>query len=186
MMSLIPDFKIGWCNGWLGTIPIILSMIILLIPKKDAAKRAVDISAYNMKEKSQTLTSTLMFFGAVLYSFFLPLKLDSKWFIVGLILYTFGCIPYIVSVVNFASTPPNEPIVKGVYKLSRNPMYFFSALTLLGIGFACGSWLMIMLVILYTTTNHLTVLAEEKYCTDKYGQSYRNYMTNVPRYLIFL
>ena len=31
MMSLIPDFKIGWCNGWLGTIPIILSMIILLI-----------------------------------------------------------------------------------------------------------------------------------------------------------
>lgn len=35
-------------------------MIILLILKKEAAKRAVDISAYNLKEKTLTLVSTFI------------------------------------------------------------------------------------------------------------------------------
>lgn len=184
-MSLIPDFKIGWCNAWLGIIPFILSMIILLISNKEAAKRAVDISAYNIKEKTLTFVSTFIFFGAVLYSVFLPLKLGTGWFYMGLIVYTLGLVPYFVSTINFASTPSNELIVKGIYKISRNPMYFFSALTLLGVSIACASWLMIMLVIFYTATNHFTVLAEEKYCSDKYGESYRKYRKNVPRYFLF-
>jgi protein-S-isoprenylcysteine O-methyltransferase Ste14 len=185
MMSLIPDFKIGWCNAWLGTIPIILSMIILLISNKEAAKRAVNMSAYTAKEKFQTFVSTFVFFGAVVYSVVLPFRLGTTWFYIGLIIYALGCIPYIISVVNFASAPSNEPIVKGVYKLSRNPMYFFSALTLLGIGIGCASWFMIMLIILHTAINHLTVLAEESYCSEKYGKSYREYMKNVPRYFLF-
>ena len=184
-MSLILDFKIGWYNGWLGTIPIILSMIILFISNKEAAKRAVNMSAYTVKEKCQTFASTFVFFGAVLYSVVLPFRLETMWFYIGLIIYAFGCIPYIISVINFASTASNEPIVKGVYKISRNPMYFFSALTLLGIGIGCASWLMIMLVILHTVINHLTVLAEESYCSEKYGKFYHEYMKNVPRYFLF-
>ena len=184
-MSLILDFKIGWYNGWLGTIPIILSMIILFISNKEAAKRAVNMSAYTVKEKCQTFASTFVFFGAVLYSVVLPFRLETMWFYIGLIIYAFGCIPYVISVVNFASTPLNEPIVKGVYKISRNPMYFFSALTLLGIGIGCASWFMIMLVILHTGINHLTVLAEESYCSEKYGKFYHEYMKNVPRYFLF-
>ena len=125
MMSLIPDFKIGWCNGWLGTIPIILSMIILFISNKGAAKRAVNMSAYTVKEKCQTFVSTVLFFGAVLYSVGLPLRLETMWFYIG------------------------------------------------------------MLVILHTAINHLTVLAEESYCSEKYGKSYREYMKNVPRYFLF-
>jgi protein-S-isoprenylcysteine O-methyltransferase Ste14 len=185
MMSLIPDFKIGWCNGWLGTIPIILSMIILLISNKEAAKRAANMSAYTAKEKYQTFVSTFVFFGAVVYSVVLPFRLGTMWFYIGLIIYALGCIPYIISVVNFASAPSNEPIVEGVYRLSRNPMYFFSALTLLGIGIGCKSWFMIMLIILHSAINHLTVLAEERYCSEKYGKSYQEYMKNVPRYFLF-
>lgn len=184
-MSLISGFKIGWCNGWLGTIPIISSMIILFISNKEATKRATNMSAYTGKEKCQTFLSTFIFYGAVLYSVVLPYRLGTIWFYIGLIIYTFGCISYIISVVNFASTPLNEPIVKGVYKISRNPMYFFSALTLLGIGIGCASLFMITLVILHSAINHLTVLAEESYCSEKYGTSYREYMKNVPRYILF-
>ena len=185
MMSLIPDFKIGWCNGWLGTTPIILSMIILFISNQGAAKRAVNMSAYTVKEKCQTFLSTFLFFGAVLYSVGLPLRLETMWFYIGLTVYASGSILYVISTINFASTPSNKPIVKGVYKISRNPMYIFSALTLLGIGIGCASWFMIMFVILYTAINHLTVLTEEKYCSEKYGESYREYMKNVPRYFLF-
>ena len=42
-----------------------------------------------------------------------------------------------------------------------------------------------MLVILYAAVNHLTVLAEERYCFEKYGEYYRKYMKNVPRYFLF-
>jgi protein-S-isoprenylcysteine O-methyltransferase Ste14 len=143
------------------------------------------MSAYTAKVKYQTFASTFVFFGAILYSVVLPLRLGTMWFFIGLIIYAFGCIPYIISIVNFASTRSNELIVKGVYKISRNPMYFFSALTLLGIGIGCASWFMIMLVILHAAINHLTVLAEECYCSEKYGKSYREYMKNVPRYFLF-
>jgi protein-S-isoprenylcysteine O-methyltransferase Ste14 len=64
-------------------------------------------------------------------------------------------------------------------------MYFFSALILLGIGIAGASWLMIVLVILFVVVNHFTVLAEERFCSDKYGEPYRTYMKRVPRYLLF-
>ena len=184
-MSLIPEFKLGWCNGWLGAIPLMLTMLILFISQKKATKRAMDMSAYTVRERIRTFASTYIFFGAVLYSIGLPLKLGTVWFYIGLVVYVCGCIPYIISVINFASTASNEPIVKGVYKISRNPMYFFSALTLLGIGIGCASWLMIMLVILHTVINHLTVLAEESYCSEKYGKFYHEYMKNVPRYFLF-
>lgn len=184
-MSLIPAFKPGWCNAWLGNIPLMLTMIILFISNKKATKRAMDMSAYTVREKIRTVVTTLIFFGAVLYSIGLPLKWGTMWFYIGLIIYVCGCIPYIMGTVNFASTPLNEPIVNGVYKISRNPMYFFSALILLGIGIAGASWLMIVLVILYAVVNHFTVLAEERFCSDKYGESYRTYMKNVPRYFLF-
>ena len=185
MKPLIQDIEVGWCNGWIGTIPIILSMIILFVLNKEAANRAINMSTYNVKEKCQTFVSTLVFFGAVLYSVGLPLRLETMWFYIGSILYASGSIPYVVTTFNFVSTPSNEPIVKGVYKISRNPMYFFSALTLLGIGIGCSSWFMIFLVILYIAINHLTVMAEERYCSEKYGESYREYMKNVPRYFLF-
>lgn len=184
-MSLIPAFKLGWCNAWLGTIPLMLTMLILFITNKRASQRAMDMSEYTVRERIRTVVTTLIFFGAVLYSICLPLKWGTIWFYMGLIVYVCGCIPYIIATVNFAATPLNEPIVSGVYTISRNPLYFFSALILLGIGIAGASWLMIVLVVLYAVVNHSTVLAEERFCSDKYGEPYRTYMRNVPRYLLF-
>jgi len=185
MMSVIPAFKLGWCNGWVGTIPLMLTMLILFISQKKATKRAMDMSAYTIREKIRTVASTYIFFGAVLYSIALPLQWGTMWFYIGLIVYVSGCIPYMISTVNFASTPLDEPIVSGVYKISRNPMYFFSALMLLGIGIAGASWLMIVFVILYAVVNHHIVLAEERFCSAKYGEPYRAYMRTVPRYVLF-
>lgn len=113
------------------------------------------------------------------------LRMETTRFYTGLIVYASGSIPYVISTLNFASTLSNEPIVKGVYKISRNPMYFFSALALLGMGIVCAPWIMIMLAILYAAVNHLTVFAEEKYCSEKYSEYCCEYMKNVPRYFLF-
>jgi protein-S-isoprenylcysteine O-methyltransferase Ste14 len=185
IMCLITDFKIGWLNAWLGCIPIILSMIIIFGPNKESLKRASDMSSYTIKEKIRALVSSFIFFGAMLYAVTLPLKLGTMWFYTGLVIYMLGLIPYIISMSNFVSTPLNAPVIKGVYKISRNPIYFFSALTLLGIGTAGGSGLMIIFVILYAILNHLTILAEEKFCSARFGESYYKYTKTVARYFLF-
>lgn len=162
-----------------------LTMLILFLTNKGASQRAMDMSAYPARERIRTMASTYIFFGAVLYSIVLPLRWGTVWFYIGLSVYVGGFIFYIISTVNFAVTPLNEPIVSGVYRISRNPLYLFSALMLLGIGIAGASWLMIVLVVLFFVINHFTVLAEERFCSEKYGAPYRTYMKRVPRYLLF-
>jgi protein-S-isoprenylcysteine O-methyltransferase Ste14 len=125
-MCFNTDFKIGWLNAWLGCIPIILSMIIIFVPNKASLKRASDMSSYTLKEKIRALASSFIFFGVMLYTIKLPLKFETIWFYIGSIIYIMGLIPYIISMINFLSTPTNAPIIKGVYKVSRNPIYFFS------------------------------------------------------------
>ncbi len=184
-MPLIPDFKIGFFNAWLGTVPIALSMIIIFVPNKKAIKRGSDMSSYTMNEKLIATASTSLFYLILLYSIFIPLKAGSVWFYFGSIIYLFGIIPYIIGLSNYAATPLNEPVVKGVYRISRNPMYFFSSVIILGMGLAGTSWLMILFAIFYIIFNHFTILSEEKFCSEKYGESFLKYTQNVPRYFLF-
>ena len=184
-MYLIPDFKIGLFNAWLGIVPIILSMIIIFVPKKKALKRGSDMSSYTKKEKFRAFLSTGIFHLTLLYSIAVPLKTGTVWFYFGSIIYLFGIIPYIIGMSNFATTPLNVPVVKGVYKISRNPMYFFSSLTVFGMGIAGASWFMIVLIILYIIFNHFIILSEEKFCFEKYGETYHRYTKNVSRYFLF-
>ena len=181
-MHIIPDFNIGFFNTWLGVVPIIISMVIIFVPKKKALKRGSDMSSYTKKEKYTALVSTSIFYLTLLYSVFVPLKIGTVWFYLGSIIYLFGIVPYIIGMSNFADTPLNEPVVKGVYKISRNPMYFFSSVTICGMGIAGASWLIIFFICLYVILNHYTILSEEKFCSDKYGESYLKYTQHVPRY----
>ena len=72
-------------SHWIGAIPIVLSMIILFLSNKEAAKRAATMSGYSAKEKFQAYVATFIFFGAVLYSVGLPCRQGTMWFYVGLI-----------------------------------------------------------------------------------------------------
>jgi protein-S-isoprenylcysteine O-methyltransferase Ste14 len=184
-VSLIPDFQIGFFNAWLGIVPIILTMIIIFVPNKIALNRAADMSSYTKKEKYTALVSTGIFYLTLLYLVVVPLKIGTAWFYLGSIIYLFGIFPYILGMYNFANTPLNKPAVEGVYKISRNPMYFFSAVTIFGMGIAGASWLIIFFISLYMILNHFTILSEEKFCSEKYGESYLKYAQSVPRYFLF-
>jgi protein-S-isoprenylcysteine O-methyltransferase Ste14 len=119
----------------------------------------------------------------MLYSIVVPLKLGTMWFYTGLVIYVAGFVPLIIAYFNNAATPSSEPVVKGVYKISRNPLYFFTALALLGVSIASASLLMMTLIILYSIFQHFIILGEERFCLETYGEAYRRYMERVPRYL---
>ena len=182
-MTLIPAFEIGVWNAWIF-MPY-LFLIILLVGKfkkgEDPGKTELD--ALSKNEKGIFNAAMLVFLFAVIYSIFLPLKLGTIWFYVGLPITLIGLVTLTVVMANFATTSWDKPVTKGLYHYSRHPMYITIALFLLGIGIASSSWLFLLLSIIFTILNSLRALYEERFCLNQYGDTYREYMNRTPRWI---
>ena len=192
-MSLIPEFELGLWNAWIfmGSFVLVTAVLMTLIYRyvwKDEWKKAmgrlyIDVPRTKTERRLTYIVYPVM--GALLiYSIFLPLKLDTVWFYVGLFIYLLGVIFYIMAGVSFATTPLDKPVTKGVYRISRNPLDFFGFLIMMGIGIACASWLFLLLLamILIIVLNR-GAIAEERFCLEKYGDAYREYMNRTPRWI---
>lgn len=182
-MTLIPEFQIGLLNTWLLTIPIFLSGILIVMTNKATAKRVRDMSGYHELERRIIMICMTPYYLFIIYSVFVSLKIGTIWFTIGLILFIFGFIGQINSYIMYRAAPLNEPVVKGVYKISRNPQYFFNIIAFLGVAVAGMSWLMMLFMILYIIPQHLIIIQEEQFCLKKYGNSYQEYMNRTPRYI---
>lgn len=185
-MPLIPNFEIGLFNAWLLVIPLWLSSwIILMTADKQVAKRIMDMSWCTPRDKMAGGVSMIIYYGLIIYSIGVPLMpLNSTWFIIGMVIFILGTFPFLIACCNFATTPSNELVVKGVYKISRNPMYFFTTVALLGVSIASASFVMILLLGSYNAFQHFFALGEERCCLEIYGESYRKYMQKVSRYFL--
>lgn len=71
----------------------------------------------------------------------------------------------------------------GPYSLSRNPLYVFSAIGAFGIGCMTGSLgIALLLAAACYITFLFVILAEEGYLENTFGQPYRDYKLEVPRF----
>ena len=86
----------------------------------------------------------------------------------------------------YRTVPSGKFAAKGVYTLSRHPQYFFSITALLGVAIAGTSWLIMLLIIMYAIPQHLIIKGEERFCLEKYGEEYREYLKKTPRYFRIL
>ena len=134
-------------------------------------------------EKTTLYSSKIVMFLAFAYSIFLPLKLGTVWFYAGLPITLAGLVTYTIALVNWAKTPPGEPITGGLYRYSRHPMYISFFLLFLGIAIATASWVFLLIAIAVTVVSFVFARVEEQSCLEKYGDSYREYMNRTPRYL---
>ena len=182
-MDLMPEFQIGLLNTWILTIPVLLSGILIVMTNNATAKRARDMSGYHERERRIIMICMMPYYLFIIYSVFVSLKIGTIWFTIGLILFIFGFISQINAYMMYRDTPLNEPVVKGVYKISRNPQYFFNIIAFLGVAIAGMSWFMMLFVILYVIPQHLIIIQEEQFCLKKYGDAYRKYMSRTPRYI---
>ena len=181
-MSLIPDFELGLWNAW-----IFLPYLFLIMYAVDKLKKGEEpkneLDALSKTEKRIFIFSKLVFFCAVIYSIFLPLKLGMTWFYVGLPITLIGLATVTIVMTNFATTPWDEPVIKGLYRYSRHPMYITSSLFLLGVGIASASWLFLLLSILFAISHFTNAIPEERFCLRQYGEAYREYMNRTPRWI---
>ncbi len=118
-----------------------------------------------------------------IYAVFLPLQLSAIWLNSGLFIYLFGIVFTIVAVLNFATSPRNKVITKGLYGVSRNPMYVGMLLIQIGLGIACSSWLYLLLTVVLMILLNVDLSAEERYCLYTYGDDYRKYRNRTPRWI---
>ena len=184
-MSLIPEFEVGLWNAWIFMLINLLTFPFFIhfakrrvIPSQDE-----EFNALSRSNKALFCSSKYIIFIAAIYSIFLPLKLGTIWFYVGVPITLLGLAGMIVVMVNWANAPPDKPIIKGFYRYSRHPMYVTYFLVFLGVSIATASWLFVLFLIIFSIGAVAFADFEEKGCLEQYGDAYREYMDRTSRWI---
>ena len=184
-MLPIPAFKIGLWNAWIFMLVDALTIPVFLRIVKNRQSPSPDKAMAGMSRVERIIlyASKAMFVPALIYSIFLPLKLGTMWFYIGLPITLIGLIAGVMVLVNWATTPPDEPVTRGLYRYSRHPMYVAAFLTYVGLGIACASWVFLLFAVVFTVVSFVYADAEEQLTLEMYGDPYREYMNRTPRYI---
>ena len=182
-MSLIPEFELGLWNAWIFTVPsLLLTIYFLRLAKEKRAPSPKNVRLSKTK-MSFCLFSKFIYFAAVAYSVFLPLKLGTIWFYVGLPITLIGLATSAYVMVNWADTPAGEPVTRGLYGYSRHPMYVTEVLLLLGVSIISASWVFLLFPIIVGVGAAYFIKMEEAFCLGHYGKVYGEYMNRTPRWI---
>ena len=186
-MSLVPAFEIGLWNAWILMLYIPLHPLLMMLIDKAVGTGGMSQKMasvpHNKTEKRTFYSSMAILLLLLIYSVFLPLKLGTIWFYIGLPIYVVGLTMFMISIVNIATTPLGEPFTNGVYHYSRHPMYFSGFFTFIGIGIATASWVFLLLSVVGIILETFIVIPEEHFCLEKYGAAYRKYMNRTPKWI---
>lgn len=186
-MKLFPAFELGWINGWIMFLLLVLvEGALLLVLPRDVVKRLFefDRSSWSGKQRISFAIGKMLSLICIILFFITPLKLESNVFLVGAATYTLGLTGLVVALINFKDTPLDRPVAIGLYRFSRHPQLVSLFVATLGICLSLGSWVAVFTRLASFGFKHAGVIAEENECLRRFGVSYREYMSKVPRYLI--
>jgi protein-S-isoprenylcysteine O-methyltransferase Ste14 len=187
LVQVLPALEIGWLNGWiLLAVEVLIQGFSLLVFPKHVVARLFDRSGWSGKQRVFTVMGKMSSLACLILIILTPLQTNSSAFLAGLIAYGIGLAGLVVAMLDFRDTPLDQPATKGLYKISRHPQIVALFVVFLGICVAIGSWAALFTLVMSKLLQHLGILAEEEACLRRYGEPYRVYMKQVPRYLLFL
>ncbi len=186
-MALIPVFRIGLWNAW---IPMLVTFLLSMLPfMLDTLGVTVDLikkmgeAPIAQKEQTRNLISSILMVVLYLYSIFLPLKLTTMWFFVGLCLWLIGVFIFLSALITAAVTSSGKVFTIGAYRFSRHPLYLSMCMVLLAVGIASASWLFLLISTCYSVLMFSFAASEERACLETFGEPYREYMQRTSRWL---
>ncbi|RJQ52231.1 MAG: isoprenylcysteine carboxylmethyltransferase family protein [Nitrospiraceae bacterium] len=101
---------------------------------------------------------------------------------IGLALIIIGSYGRIWSYLYICGRKTDELVIIGPYSITRNPLYFFSLIGAIGVGFASENILVVGLIILFFIIIYPVIIsAEEKKLEELHGDAFRDYRNSVPR-----
>jgi protein-S-isoprenylcysteine O-methyltransferase Ste14 len=185
-MEFIPTLRFGLLNGWLALALLSLTDgVLFLIFPREVVTRLFDRSGWSRKQVIFTVIGKLCALGCIFLLIFTPLKIGTAVFVVGAVVVVLGLAGLVKALLDFRHTPLDQPVERGIYRISRHPQIVMSSVVILGGCIAVGSWLAMILLLAARVFSHFGILGEEEVCLRQYGDSYRAYMDRVPRYFVF-
>ena len=160
-----------------------LPVFLRIVKNRQSPSLEKAMAGMSRVEKIILYASKVLYVPALIYSIFLPLKLGTMWFYIGLPITLIGLIAGVMVLVNWATTPSDEPVTRGLYRYSRHPMYVAAFVMYIGLGIACASWVFLLFAVVITVVSFVYADAEEQLTLEMYGDSYHEYMNRTPRYI---
>lgn len=179
-------FELGIWNAWLMSAPFLALIICMVGRKKDVIGRMSDMTGYKTLEKLVAISASFSPYPLMIATLWTPFTSNPALFFFGLLIYTVGMALCAASVKVIIETPPDEPFTTGPYRFSRNPMYVSATAVFAGTCIATANPVLTGYLVLVVLLQHFMILAEERVCRSKYGESFERYLGRVPRYLLFV
>ena len=129
----------------------------------------------------------------MILDYLLPIKVlrGDTISIIGMIFIVIGLVIFHTSQIQLGRSygvllqEKQKLITGGLYRMSRNPLYFGNELGLLGIFLIIPSWTYVIAMVILLTNNHFRILQEEKHLLKIYQDEYNEYKKKVGRYFIW-
>ena len=185
-MTWLPELKPGLFNAWLPLAVFYLFFVLFILTQpKEIIKKLYQVSPSKWPPSWRKIyfsgrIFTLVTLGLLIFS---RLRIGQTAFYMGMLIYAAGFVIIFTALFNYASTPPDKAVTKGLYRWSRNPQFLGLALIFLGTCLACGSILLVLLFLAAMSTYHFRILGEEDQCLKAYGDSYKIYLESTKRYI---
>ena len=129
-------------------------------------------TAFGEKDGAARVAYNLLTVAVILVPLALTVRAEGAMLAAGASLYAVGLVLETKATRNFCRPGPHGFADGGLFRVSRNPMYVSYLLVLLGITALTASLLMLALALSFHAAGHRLVLAEERWCLTRYGESY--------------
>jgi protein-S-isoprenylcysteine O-methyltransferase Ste14 len=188
-MSFIPAFEIGIWNLWIFMVAWVFFHVVPLdwpifrYDIKAMYRKGAASPRYSKSEKTINNLGTVVWVILFIYSIFLPLPLSTSLLYAGVALFVVGLIIIEIAKTPWVKTAVDEPITTGLYHYSRHPIYIGVFVQYIGIGIAAASGLFLLLIVVQIALSVTVVPTEERFCLEKYGNAYREYMNRTARWI---
>lgn len=169
-------------NAFILLLPFfVIRLGLMSILSKKALLRAAHFAPMYGRERTAYYIYQLSNAAVFIYPLFLKVRTGTL-FVPGALVYTLGLCILTVSVVNFSFPDDDGLNMKGVYRFSRNPMYAAYFLIFSGMALMTGSGVLFGITAAFQFSAHWIILAEERWCLERFGEKYEQYMKRVRRY----
>jgi protein-S-isoprenylcysteine O-methyltransferase Ste14 len=113
--------------------------------------------------------------------------------LIGVALISFGLITLILAYVTFGDSwrvgfdvkSPGTLVTRGIFAITRNPIYLFLNFWFVGTFLINGTLIFLLFAIAEIAAMHWQIRQEERFLTKLYAESYRDYCKRTARYLIW-
>lgn len=163
--------------------PLLIRYGLLFVLNKTALERAAFFPPRMGVEKTAYWIYQLSTLLIVLSLCFLHVRTGSWWFRIGIVAYIAGLLIFAWATASFAFPSGSGFNRKGLYRISRNPMYVGYFVCFLGCVLLTRSIQLLALVLVFQVSSHWIILSEERWCREVLGEEYTQYMREVRRYL---